>query len=92
MILQQNRIMSFFLITELYKKLCGTRPVEEMSDKGITCLDDRNFNSFKSKIKTNILNKFGPYALKDLEIASIGSRPGMKYGILTDKGKIEIVI
>lgn len=78
-------------ITELYKKLCGTRPVEEMSDKGITCLDDKNFNSFKSKIKTNILNKFGPYALKDLEIASIGSRPGMKYGILTDKGKIEIV-
>ena len=79
-------------ITELYKKLCGTRPVEEMSEKGITCLDDKNFNSFKSKIKTNILNKFGPYALKDLEIASIGSRPGMKYGILTDKGKIEMVI
>ncbi|MGB5156456.1 MAG: hypothetical protein WBN77_03355 [Desulfobacterales bacterium] len=62
-----------------------------MSDKGIIGLDDKNFNSFKSKIRTNLLNKFGPYALKDIEIAPIGQRPGVKYGILMDKGKMEIV-
>lgn len=78
-------------ITAIYKKLCGNRPLEEMSDSGITGLDDKNFNSFKSKIRNNLLNKFGPYAIKDIEIASTGSRPGVKYGILMDKGKMEIV-
>ena len=34
---------------------------------------------------------FGPYALKELEIASAGVRPNTRYGILMDKSKIEIV-
>lgn len=79
-------------ITAIYKNLCGTRPLDEMSDSGITGLDDKNFNSFKSKIKNNLLKTFGQYAVKDIEIASIGQRPGIKYGILMDKGKMEIVL
>ena len=33
------------------------------------------FISYKSKIKENFTNRFGPYALKEMEIASIGKRP-----------------
>ncbi|MFZ2634101.1 MAG: CRISPR-associated ring nuclease Csm6 [Desulfosalsimonadaceae bacterium] len=78
-------------ITEIYRKICGPRPVDEMSDSGITNLTLENFNSLKSKIKTEILSKFGPYALKDMEIASIGSRPDTRYGILMDKGNIAVI-
>jgi hypothetical protein len=49
-----------------------------MSDTGITSLNAENFNSYKSKIKENILGRFGPYALKELEIASVGRRPGKR--------------
>ena len=78
-------------IAGIYKKLCGTRPIEEMSKTGIINLDAERFNSFKSKIKNALKNRFGPYALKDLEIASTGRRPDTRYGILMDRGKIEIV-
>ncbi len=78
-------------ITDLYIKLCGTRPIEEMSDTGIICLNAENFQSFKSKIKKNLQSMFGPYALAELEIASVGSKPDTKYGILMNKGKMEIV-
>ena len=78
-------------ITDLYRRVCGTRPLNEMSDSGITGLNADNFNSYKSKIKENLTNRFGPYALKELEIASIGKRPNKRYGILMDKAKIEIV-
>lgn len=78
-------------ITGLYRKLSGTRPLDEMSDTGIAGLNADNFNSYKSKIKEKILERFGPYALKELEIASLGTRPNTRYGILMDKSKIEIV-
>lgn len=78
-------------ITDLYRKVCGTRPVNEMSDSGITGLNADNFNSYKSRIKENLQSWFGLYALKELEIASVGTRPNTRYGILMDKGKIEIV-
>lgn len=78
-------------ITDLYRKVCGTRPVNEMSDSGITGLNADNFNSYKSRIKENLQSWFGPYALKELEIASAGTRPNTRYGIMMDKAKIEIV-
>lgn len=78
-------------ITNLYRKVCGTRPINEMSDSGITSLSTENFNTYKAKIKGNLLGRFGPYALKDLEITSVGSRPNTQYGILMDRAKIEIV-
>ncbi|MEW6673480.1 MAG: CRISPR-associated ring nuclease Csm6 [Thermodesulfobacteriota bacterium] len=78
-------------ITELYQRVCGSRPVEEMSDTGITGLNDRNFNSYKSKIKDELEKRFGLYALKELEIASVGVRPNTRYGIRMDRSKIEIV-
>lgn len=78
-------------ITDLYRKMCGTRPLNEMSDSGITSLNADNFNSYKSKIKEKLTNSFGLYALKELEIASTGTRPNTLYGISMDKAKIEIV-
>jgi len=78
-------------ITDLYRKVCGTRPLNEMSDTGIINLSADNFNMYKGKIKKDLLSRFGPYALKELEIASVGTRPNTCYGILMDKAKIEIV-
>ncbi|MBW2609541.1 MAG: TIGR02584 family CRISPR-associated protein [Deltaproteobacteria bacterium] len=78
-------------ITDLYKKISTGRPLDEMSDTGITGLSSENFNMYKGKIKSDLLKSFGPYSLKDLEIASQGARPNTRYGIRMDKGKIEIV-
>lgn len=78
-------------ITELYRKLSGGRALEEMSDTGIKNLNADNFNSYRSKIKGDLLRGFGPYALKDLEIGAIGARPNTKYGLRMDKSRIEIV-
>ena len=79
-------------ITELYRKISGSRPLEEMSDTGIINLNTDNFNMYKGKIKQDLLGRFGPYALKDLDIASVGSRPNTRYGIRMDRSKIEIVL
>lgn len=78
-------------IKEIYERVSGTRPTEEMSDKGITSLSSENFNMYKGKIKKDLLTRFGAYALKELEIASLGKRPDTRYGIRMDKRKIEIV-
>jgi len=78
-------------ITDLYRKLAGSRPLNEMSDTGITNLNVDNFNSYRSKIKGDLLKGFGPYALKELEISSEGTRPNTRYGIRMDKSRIEIV-
>jgi len=78
-------------ITEIYRTVSDTRPFEEMSDTGIINLNSDNFNMYKGKIKQDLLGRFGPYALKDLEIASVDSRPNTRYGIRMDRNKIEIV-
>lgn len=79
-------------IADLYRKINDTRPVEEMSDTGIINLDADNFNMNKSRIKQDLLSSFGLYALKDIEIASVGTRPNTRYGIMIDRNKIEIVL
>jgi len=78
-------------ILELYGRMAGSRPVGEMSDSGITNLSGDNFTMYKSKIRQDLQKSFGVYALKDLEITSIGKRPNTRFGIGMDKGKIEIV-
>ena len=77
-------------ITDIYRKICGTRPLNEMTDGGIIKLDNHNFMMYKSRIKENLRDRFGLYALKDLEISSIGSRPNTRYGIRMDKSAIEV--
>lgn len=79
-------------ITGLYKRLCGTRPIEEMSDTGILGLSDENFRSIKTRIKQDLTTAFGPMALERLEIASVGKRPNTRYGIRLDRTTIEVVV
>lgn len=79
-------------ITVFYKKVSRGRPIEEMSDSGITGLNAENFNSYKAKLKKELLNHFGQYALKELEIASEGTKPGIRYGVRMSKEMVEIVL
>ena len=73
------------------KLLSGSKPLYEMSKTEITSLNADNFNMYKRKIKSDILERFDSYALKDLEVASKGIRPNTGYCIMMDKIKIEIV-
>jgi CRISPR-associated protein (TIGR02584 family) len=79
-------------ITNLYRRLSGSRPVEEMSETGIRGLDVENFRSTKARIKEDLTQAFGPLALEKLEIASSGKRPDTRYGLRMDKGAIEVVM
>lgn len=79
-------------ISKTYKTLCGNRPLEEMSSTGILSIDPENLRSLKSKINRQLAGTFGPYAARELEITSAGTRPDTKYGILMDKARMEIVI
>ncbi|MBF0226053.1 MAG: TIGR02584 family CRISPR-associated protein [Desulfobacterales bacterium] len=79
-------------ISNFYKKLSKSRPIEEMSTDGITNLSQQNFNGYKSRINKEIQQKFGSNAIKELEISSVGQRPNTRYGISIDKNRIEIVL
>ncbi|MGD8891639.1 MAG: hypothetical protein PVF94_01305 [Desulfobacterales bacterium] len=46
---------------------------------------------YKSKIKGALQRVLGPYALKELEIASVDARPNARYGIMMDELTIEMV-
>ena len=78
-------------LADLYRRLCGTRPVREMSDTGITRLSAENFNMYKSRIKNDLLARFGSHALRLLEIASVGKRPNTRYGLRMDKSAVKII-
>jgi len=77
-------------IARLYNRILKDRVLEEMSEGGITSLDQPNFGSFKSKIKQNLERAFGPYESKLLEIATRGQRPGVRYGITLEKKRIRV--
>lgn len=79
-------------ISKLYRKMCGNRPTEEMSDSGIMGLTPENCRSIKSKLNKMIADTFGATAAKELEISSTGTRPDTRYGIMMDKSRMEIVI
>jgi CRISPR-associated protein Csx14 len=78
-------------ISEIYRRLSGKKPFEEMSDTGILNLNSDNFSMYKAKIRKELQNRFGLYSLRDLDIASAGQRPNTRYGIRLDKGRIEVV-
>lgn len=79
-------------ISRTYGKICGTRPLEEMSDSGILGLTSENFRSLRSKINRAVMIAFGPVAAKELEIAAIGARPDTRYGILMERCRMAVVI
>jgi len=78
-------------IGDLYRKLSRGRVQESMSDSGITALSPENFNSYKSKIRRDLIERFGPYAVKDLEISSSGVPPNKRYGVRMDRSRIKVI-
>ncbi len=76
-------------ITSLYKILCSSRDFNEMSDTGIVSLNAENFNSYKSKIKKDLIGVFGTMAAP-LVISATGKRPDTRYGILLDRHQLSV--
>ncbi len=77
-------------ISAMYNRIPGSRLISEMSDTGISSLSKENFNSYKSKIRKDLLNTFGQTHLTNLEITSKGGRPETRYGILLDRNRIKL--
>jgi CRISPR-associated protein (TIGR02584 family) len=77
-------------IARMYERIPGIRLLSEMSDTGIGSLSKENFQSYKSKIRRDILRAFGQASIADLEIASRGDRPETGYGIRLDRRQIRL--
>jgi len=77
-------------VAGMYVRVAGSRLLEEMSISGINNLTLENFQSYKSKIRRDLLYGFGPSQIADLEIASMGSKPDTRYGIRLDKSRIRM--
>lgn len=77
-------------IAAMYRRIPGSRLLEEMSDTGIGSLSMGNFNSYKSKIRKDLLSAFGQAHTAELEIASLGARPDTRYGISLDRRQIRL--
>ena len=70
-------------LTALYETIRGT-DASGMSDTGITNLNAENFNSYKSRIKSELQTNFGTLA-DALIIQSWGKRPNTRYGLRINK-------
>jgi CRISPR-associated protein (TIGR02584 family) len=88
--LEATEVVAGDEVARIYERIPGSRLVAEMSDSGIGSLTKENFQSYKSKIRRDIQSAFGQGHLAELEIASSGSRPGTKYGIRLDRGRIRM--
>ena len=72
-------------ITDVYRKIAGTRPINEMKKDGIISLSRENFNVYKSKVNKQLIGNFGEFAGKFLIITSGQPGQNAKYGIHLDK-------
>jgi len=79
-------------IAGLYRKLTGSRDYIAMSETGIIGLDKENFNSYKGKIRRDLEQAFGAYALMEMAISPVGRRPETRYGLRIDRGKLRIIL
>jgi CRISPR-associated protein Csx14 len=88
--LEAAEILSSSAIARMYKRIPGSRLIDEMSDSGIRALTRENFQSYKSKIRRDLLTAFGQGRIADLEISAIGTRPDTRYGIRLDRNRIRM--
>jgi len=77
-------------VADMYSRIPGGRLLSEMSDTGIGSLSKENFNSYKSKIRKDLLHAFGQGYMDNLEIASSGDKPETRYGIKLDRKLIRL--
>jgi CRISPR-associated protein Csx14 len=66
----------------------STRAVDDMSDSGILALTQENFNSYKSKINSAIIQRYGQGLAADLIIGSVGHRPNIRYGLRIERSNL----
>jgi len=79
-------------ITSLYRTICSSRCIEEMSDTGVVNLTTENFNSYRSKIARVLEKSFGAHEMKHIDIESRGRKPGVRYGLALDRERISIIL
>ncbi|MBF0235766.1 MAG: TIGR02584 family CRISPR-associated protein [Desulfamplus sp.] len=77
-------------VAVMYARIPGGRLLSEMSDTGIGSLSKENFNSYKSKIRKDLLQAFGQAHIEGLEISACGDRPETRYGIRLDRKLIRL--
>lgn len=87
--LDASTIISGSGISAMYGRIPGSHLLSEMSETGIGSLSKENFNSYKSKIRKDILRAFGQAHLAELEIGSVGTRLETRYGIRLDRRRIK---
>jgi len=75
-------------ITHKYRQ--AGSPVETMSDTGILGLTQENFHSYKSKINTAIIQRYGQGLAAELTIEGVGRRPNTRYGLRLDRSTLRL--
>lgn len=88
--LEASEILASDAIARLYERIPGSRLIDEMSDSGISALNRENFQSYKSKIRRDLLATFGQSRVAELEISAAGARPDTRYGIRLDRNRIRM--
>ena len=78
-------------IADLYRRITASRDYAAMSDSGILGLNKTNFNSYKSKIQEILQQGFGIYALPEIAIKGVGTKPDTRYGLKIDKEKVRVI-
>jgi len=80
-------------ISDLYRRITeGARDPFAMSDTGILGLTVENFNSYKGKIRRDLLDAFGAAVDRKLNIEGKGKKPDTRYGVSLDRSKIRVVL
>jgi len=79
-------------INRLYAQASRGRTPDTAARNSIRNLDAENFNALKSKIRKDLQEAFGLYALAELAIEGAGRKPDRRYGLRIDRKKIRVVI
>ena len=75
-------------LTALYEAIRGRKP-GTMSSTGITNLNANNFNSYKSRIRRELVKHFGAPG-EQLAIRSWGTRPHTRYGLIIERRRLQL--
>lgn len=78
-------------ITRLYQRVTAGGPKSAISDSGIASLSKENFNSYRTKINREIINRFGAQEGARLQIEACGERPGVRYLLPLDRQRIKVI-
>jgi len=78
-------------IARLYQRVLSARQSSGLSENAMTCLDEDNFQTYKSKINAAIRRTFGPLEGELLFISSQGRKPETRFVIALEGERIRIL-